>query len=104
MFKLSAKYKAIKKVLKHKGILQEIAMFQAVKDDVFYYSYVHGSMTHEFFFECDDALIKEMPIKNILNLKDMVYFGHFVHVEKLTGETELLTQLEWCIDEMAILN
>ena len=75
-------------------IYNQIAKFVCFSDNVFTYVYtIHMSELntekHEFCFICDDILLSEMTIENLLNLKRLSFFSHRVYLndERIGGYT-----------------
>lgn len=92
----SIKLKKEKKELKLNNLLEEIkkemllnniyykkAKFGCFGDNVFSYYYNNHTTIFEFSFICKDSLLDKMTIKELLELKNIVYFSSSIY-DKLT--------------------
>ena len=63
-------------------ILHLKATFGSFNDNIFFYELQVDDLNYEFTFIADEFLLKEMTVKDILNLKRVNYFCSTINSEK----------------------
>ena len=93
MFKLTEEYFKIQNKLIELGIINHTANFACYSDSTFTYSYKKGELHVEFNLICDDTFLDVLPIQELLDQRDMVYFsmGVYINDEKIEDEYEFNT-------------
>ena len=88
-FKESIEYKDIKKELSIIKVLDKVAKFNSYCDRVFTYEYVEDDVTLEFNIICEDVLLAELLVEELLELKSILYFEHNIYMEseKIASKT-----------------
>ena len=96
-FKESKAYEEIIKELQHLKIEKDTANFDCYVDGLFCYYYKQDEIyLHEFCIVCDDIMLANMPILELLNLKGVKYFKHGVYdIQNTNGVEKFIANKEW---------
>ena len=96
-FKDSEAYQEIKKELQYAEIVNKSAKFDCYVDGIFCYYYKEDVyFLHEFSILCDDIMLADMPIIELLDLKRVQYFSHAVYDIAIPNSHEkLIIKKEW---------
>lgn len=72
----------IRKECEIANILHLVAKFTSYNDSIFGYEVViNDTEMHEFTFICDDTLLSEMKVEELLNLRRLAFFSHRVFID-----------------------
>ena len=100
--KLKLFLEEVKKEMLLNKIYYKKAKFSCFDSDIFTYSYSNHSIVFEFSFICDDTLLSKMTIKEILELKRILFFESSMFdkktMEKLGGTYISLGHNDYSID------
>ncbi len=74
--------KEIENELKIRGIWEYEAKFACYDCGIFtYHVELPNDELHQFCFICDDTLLSELPVNQLLTLKRMSFFDHAVYIQ-----------------------
>jgi len=96
-FKESEAYQEIIKELHYLKIEKQTANFDCYVDGLFCYYYKQDEYySHEFCIICDDIMLANMPILELLDLKRVKYFKHTVYdIYNPNGVEKFIVKKEW---------
>ena len=75
-------FEEVKKEMILNGVYYKKAKFQCFNDNMFTYGYSNHSTFFEFTFMCEDTLLDKMTIKELLELKKIVWFDNRIFDKK----------------------
>ena len=106
MFKKTKEYAKIKTELELINILDKKAHFECYSDSVFGFGYTQEDNVtyHEFCFICENDILNEMLISEILELKRIVYFCHNIYYVENEHEEKKISECSWSLAEYSGLN
>ena len=85
MFTFTNEYIKIKNKLIELGVINNNANFACYSDNIFTYSYKKNELHIEFNIICNDDFLDVLPINELLEQRNIVYFdmGIYINDEKL---------------------
>jgi hypothetical protein len=73
------------------NILESNTVFECFNDRMFTYGIEKNNVYHEFTFQSEDTLLRELSVIDLLNLKRIKYFEHVVFLIDTIGKKEFLS-------------
>jgi len=103
MFKKTKEFNDIMQELKTTNLLSEVALFECFNDSMATFSYREDDIYHEFNFICDNSFFREMKISELLTLKRITYFSHYIYLNP-NEKLETMAGVKWSSSDITGVN